>query len=523
MKDAVRLEVFRNLFASVCDEMGAALQRAAYSPNITERRDFSCALFDASGRLVAQGDHMPVHLGSMPASVQAVLGALALGPRDVAALNDPFHGGTHLPDLTLVAPFVPQGGSGVALFHVAARAHHADIGGISPGSMPLSTEIYQEGLRIPPIRLVRQGAYDRDILSLVLANVRTPEERIGDLRAQRASLEVGQRRLAEMCGRYGAAEVAGQASALIDYAERGTRALILGIPDGEWSFEDQIEDDGQGSGPLPIRVKIAVRGEEAVVDFTGTAPQVRGPVNAVEAITRSAVLYVLRCLLPSEVPANEGCWGPLRIIAPPGSLVNARPPAAVAAGNVETSQRITDVLFGALAAALPDRIPAASSGTMNNVTFGGTDPRTGRAFAYYETLAGGMGGRPRAAGLSGVHTHMTNSLNTPIEAIEHDMPVVIRRYALRRGSGGAGLHEGGEGLIREYEFLAEAEVTLLAERRKCAPWGLQGGGDGRPGEDRILRAGGREEKMPAKFRTRVHPGDILTISTPGGGGWGRPR
>jgi len=353
--------------------------------------------------------------------------------------------------------------------------------------------------------------------------VRTPEERIGDLRAQRASLEVGQRRLAEMCGRYGAAEVAGQASALIDYAERGTRALILGIPDGEWSFEDQIEDDGQGSGPLPIRVKIAVRGEEAVVDFTGTAPQVRGPVNAVEAITRSAVLYVLRCLLPSEVPANEGCWGPLRIIAPPGSLVNARPPAAVAAGNVETSQRITDVLFGALAAALPDRIPAASSGTMNNVTFGGTDPRTGRAFAYYETLAGGMGGRPRAAGLSGVHTHMTNSLNTPIEAIEHDMPVVIRRYALRRGSGGAGLHEGGEGLIREYEFLAEAEVTLLAERRKCAPWGLQGGGDGRPGEDRILRAGGREEKMPAKFRTRVHPGDILTISTPGGGGWGRPR
>ena len=526
MNEAIQIEVFRNLFASVCDEMGAALQRAAYSPNIKERRDFSCALFDGEGRLIAQGDHMPVHLGSMPASVRAVLGAVELGPGDVAALNDPFHGGTHLPDLTLVAPFWPEGsadsGRRPPLFHVASRAHQADIGGISPGSMPLSTEIYQEGLRIPPVRLVRDGEYDPDLLALILINVRTPAERSGDLRAQRASLEVGTRRLEEMCRRYGAGEVASRAGSLMAYSARATRSLIDAIPDGRYAFEDRIEDDGTGSGPLPIRVTVTIRGDEAVVDFSGSAPQAAGCVNAVEAITRSAVLYVFRCLLPSDVPANEGCYEPLRIVAPEGTIVNARPPAAVAAGNVETSQRITDVVFGALAAALPDRIPAASSGTMNNVTFGGTDPRTGRPFAYYETLAGGMGGRPGGPGLSGVHTHMTNSLNTPVEALEHEMPVVIRRYALRQGSGGDGRNPGGDGLVREYEFGAAAEVTLLAERRTTAPWGLRGGRDGSPGEDRILHAGGRSERMPGKFRVRVVRGDVLSIATPGGGGWGPP-
>jgi N-methylhydantoinase B len=514
---AIRIEIFRNLFSAVCDEMGAALQRSAYSPNIKERRDFSCALFNARGRLVAQGDHMPVHLGSMPASVRAVLAALRLAPGDVAALNDPFHGGTHLPDLTLVAPF---GEGGEPLFYVASRAHHSDIGGMSPGSMPLSTEIYQEGLRIPPVRLVRGGEYDEGILSMILANVRTPRERSGDLRAQRASLEVGLRRVAELCRRYGGAESARMAGALIDYAARGTRALIASIPDGRYEFEDVIEDDGMGSGPLFIRAAVTIRGETAAIDFAGTAQQCRGPLNAVEAITRSAVLYAFRCLLPSEVPANEGCFEPLEIRAPEGSLVNARPPAAVAAGNVETSQRITDVVFGALAQALPERIPAASSGTMNNLTFGGSHPESGAPFAYYETLAGGMGGRPLSEGLSGVHTHMTNSLNTPVEALEHEMPVVIRRYRLRPGTGGAGRHPGGDGLVREYEFLAPVEITLLSERRSTAPWGSRGGGAAAPGEDRILRKDGRVEKMPGKFRATLGPGDRLSVGTPGGGGWG---
>jgi N-methylhydantoinase B len=517
---AVLLEVFRNLFASVCDEMGAALQRSAYSPNIKERRDFSCALFDASGRLVAQGDHMPVHLGSMPASVRAALDTLDLEAGDVGALNDPFHGGTHLPDLTLVAPFHAEG---APLFFVAARAHHADVGGISPGSMPLATEIHQEGLRVPPVRLVRAGRFDEDLLRLFLANVRTPEERRGDLDAQVASLHVGARRLEALCARHGAAAVARHAADLVAYAERGTRALIASIPDGAYGFEDALDDDGFGSGPLPIRVLVTISGDAAVVDFAGSAAQARGPVNAVEAITRSAVLYAFRCLLPSEVPANDGCFAPLRIVAPPGTIVNARPPAAVAAGNVETSQRIVDVLFGALARALPDRIPAASAGTMNNVTIGGTHPATGRPYAYYETLGGGMGGRPASAGLSGVHTHMTNSLNTPVEALEHDLPVVVRRYALRPGSGGAGRHPGGDGLVREYEFLAEAEVTLLAERRARGPWGLAGGSPGASGEDVLLRRDGPATKMPGKFRARVAAGDVLAVRTPGGGGWGKPE
>jgi N-methylhydantoinase B len=520
LKDAVQVEIFRNLFASVCDEMGAALQRAAYSPNIKERRDFSCALFDASGRLVAQGDHMPVHLGSMPASVRAVLDTLSLEPGDVAALNDPFCGGTHLPDVTMVAPVSPDGRT--ILFYVANRAHMADIGGMSPGSMPLATEIYQEGLRIPPVRLVRAGHFDEDLLRLILLNVRTPRERAGDLRAQWASLQVGGRRLEEMRVRYGGEALAARGSEQIAYAETGTRALIRSIPDGTYRFEDQIDDDGLGHGPLSIRARLVIDGAGAEVDFDGTAPQTEGPVNAVEAITRSAVLYAFRCLLPTEVPANDGCFVPIRIAAPEGSIVNAMPPAAVAAGNVETSQRIVDVVFGALRQALPERIPAASSGTMNNVTLGGTDPRTGLPFAYYETLGGGMGARPGSGGLSGVHTHMTNSLNTPVEALEHELPLVIRRYGLRRGSGGAGAHRGGDGLVREYEFLSDAEMTLLSERRRKGPWGVRGGSAGAPGEDRLLPRDGPEERLPGKFRVKVRKGDAVSIRTPGGGGWGEP-
>jgi N-methylhydantoinase B/oxoprolinase/acetone carboxylase alpha subunit len=516
----VQVEVFRNLFASVCDEMGAVLRRSAYSPNIKERCDYSCALFDASGRLIAQGDHMPVHLGSMPASVRAILDSMRLAPGDVAAVNDPFRGGTHLPDLTMVAPFHGTA-TEAPLFYVANRAHHSDIGGMSPGSMPLASEIYQEGLRVPPVRLARSGAVDGDLLAMILANVRTPRERLGDLHAQMAALEVGGRRIGQMCARYGEPALQARAAELLDYAERGTRALLASIPEGVYEFEDALEDDGFGSGPLVIRARITLRDRSAVVDFTGTAAQTKGPVNAVEAITRSAVLYAFRCLLPGEVPANDGCLAPIRLVAPPGTIVNALPPAAVAAGNVETSQRIVDVVLGALARALPSRIPAASAGTMNNIAIGGVDPATGRAFAYYETLGGGMGGRPGSDGLDGVHTHMTNSLNTPIEAIEHDLPVVIRRYALRRGSGGGGLHRGGEGLVREYEFLSEAEVTVLAERRVLRPWGVGGGGPGAAGEETLVRRGLAPERMPGKFRVTVGAGDVLVVMTPGGGGWGK--
>ncbi len=517
--DPVRLEVFRNLFASIAEEMGAALQRSAYSPNIKERRDFSCALFDSSGDLIAQGDHMPVHLGSMPASVRAVLTDIPLARDEMGLLNDPFRGGTHLPDITLVAPLYIGAGSSPAFF-LANRAHHSDVGGMSPGSMPLGTEIFQEGLRIPPIRFIEGGEPDPDIMRLILANVRTPDERVGDLMAQVAANRVGERRLVALVDRYGLDEVERYARALIDYAGRIMADLIAGIADGEYAFTDWLDDDGAGTERIPIRVTVRIEGETATIDFGGSSDQVPGPVNAVEAITRSAVLYVFRCLLPAGAPANDGCYRPLRIIAPEGSIVNARPPAAVAGGNVETSQRIVDVLLGALATALPATIPAASSGTMNNLTFGGVDPATGSPFAYYETIGGGMGGRPDKAGLSGIHTHMTNSLNTPIEALERALPLMMTRYGLRAGSGGKGLHAGGDGIVREYRFLAPAEVTLLSERRRAAPWGLRGGEEGRPGED-DLSSGGAIERLPGKFSRRVKAGDTLTIRTPGGGGWGR--
>jgi len=515
--DPVRIELFHNLFASIAEEMGAALQRSAYSPNSKERRDCACAVFDARGRLVAQGDHMPVHLGSMPASVRAVLEDVPLAPGEMGLVNDPFRGGTHLPDLTLVSPLYGADGP---VFYLANRAHHSDVGGMSPGSMPLGTEIFQEGLRLPPVRFLKGGEPDADLMRLVLANVRTPAERAGDLMAQVAANRVGERRLAALIGRHGAETVSAYAGHLVDYAARLMSDLIGSIPDGAYRFEDALDDDGVSDRPVRIRVCVTVRGERADIDFTGTDGQVAGPVNAVEAITRSAVLYVFRCLLPAGAPANDGCYEPLTIVAPEGSVVNARPPASVAGGNVETAQRIGDVMFGALAWAMPGRIPAASSGTMNNLTLGGRMPDTGAPFAYYETIAGGMGGRPTRDGLSGVHTHMTNSLNTPVEAMERALPLLVSRYTLRRGSGGRGRRRGGDGILREYRLLAPADATLLADRRRIPPWGLAGGGPGRPGCGTLTRAGGAVESLPGKFERRLEPGDTLTIETPGGGGWG---
>ena len=517
--DPIEMELFRNLFVSISEEMSAVLGRSALSPNIKERKDYSCALFDASGGTLAQGSHIPVHLGAMPLSVRAAMEAVTFEPGDLVLLNHPYRGGTHLPDITCVSP-VFAGGRGPA-FYVANRAHHADVGGMTPGSMPLATELFQEGLIIPPLRLVRRGRINAEVLDLILSNVRTPDERRGDLLAQVAANEIGARRLREVIGRHGLVKVRAYAGLIQDYTERVLRAAILDIPDGVYAGTDRLDDDGVGGAPVTIAVRIAIRGDEAVVDFSGSSPQVRGSVNANFAITCSAVLYVFRCLVEEDIPFNTGLLRPLRIVAPEGLIVNARFPAACAGGNVETSQRIVDVLLRALSRALPERIPAASQGTMNNVACGGFDPARGRAFAYYETIGGGTGAGASADGLDGVHSHMTNSLNTPVEALENYLPLRIRRYGLRAGSGGAGRRKGGDGIVREYQFLVPASLTIISDRRKTVPYGLHGGRPGKPGRNSLLR-GGRRTALGSKVNTRLAAGDTLIIETPGGGGYGRP-
>lgn len=508
----LELEVFRNLFVSIAEEMGIVLRRTAFSPNIKERRDYSCAVYDAQGRTVAMGDHMPAHLGAMPASVKAVTDEFRPGPGEIYFLNDPFRGGTHLPDITTVSAVFQAGGSEPA-FYLATRAHHADVGGMAPGSMPLASEIYQEGLRIPPVALVKEGEFDPALLSIILANVRTPDERLGDLGAQVAAHRVGERRLSEAVARHGQDQVAEQMAALQDYAERLMSARLAAVPDCEHTFSDWLDDDGFGSGPIEIRCRLSVRGSGATVDFRESAPQARGGVNANRAVTTAAVMYCFRCLLDAEVPYNAGTLRPIRIQTRPGSICDALLPASTAAGNVETSQRIVDAVLGALRGALPGQLPASSSGTMNNVSFGGSLPEQGRPFSYYETIAGGMGAWPGADGLSAVHTHMTNSLNTPTEALERGYPVRIRRYAVRRGSGGKGRHRGGDGVIREYEFLADATLSILSERRKSQPSGAEGGGSGARGRNLL-----NGDEIPAKGNFQIRRGDRLRIETPGGGG-----
>ena len=521
MPDPAEMAVIGHALHSIAVEMGAALRRTAFSPNIKERRDYSSAVFSAHGELIAMGDDIPVHLASMPMSVSAVLAAMRLGRGDVALLNDPFRGGTHLPDITMVAPvFLP--GQTRAAFYVANRAHHADVGGAHPGSMGPCREIVQEGIRIPPVKLMRAGRMDAQALAILLANVRTPTEREGDLTAQLGACRVGGTRMLELVDRFGRARLLRGTQALIEGSERLMREVLAGLPAGEWRAEDFLDDDGVTTNPIGIRV--AVRNDPArrcaVVDFTGTDAQTAGNLNAVYAITWSAVFYVFRCLMPAGTIATAGLMRPVRVIAPEGTVVNAVTPAAVAGGNVETSQRIVDVLLKALAEALPERIPAASSGTMNNVTIGGIDPRTGLPYAYYETIAGGLGGSPAGSGASGHHAHMTNSLNTPVEALEYAYPFRVSRYALRRGSGGTGRHSGGDGLVREIELLGEARVTLLSDRRRIRPWGLAGGEDGAAGRSTV-KINGKEETLPSKC-TRVLPcGSRLRIESPGGGGWGK--
>ena len=515
----VEFEVFKNLFLSIAEEMGVTLCRTGFSPNIKERLDYSCAVYDAAGETIAQGDHMPVHLGAMPLSVRAAIDAGPMEPGDIVMLNDPFHGGTHLPDITLVSP-VFLAGARKPTFFVANRAHHSDVGGMSPGSMPVAREIYQEGLILPPVKLANRGRINQDVRAILLANVRTPDEREGDLTAQIASNRVGEARLRDTVKRYGQRRTLEYAAALQDYTARVLRAAIRQIPDGTYTFEDELDDDGFGSGGIRIRAAVTIAGDKATIDFTGSDPQASGPINANYAMTLSACLYAFRCLVGDDVLYNAGVSRPLTVIAPAGSIVNAQRPAAVAGGNVETSQRITDVVLGALGRALPDRLPAASQGTMNNVTLGGLDPRTGRRFAYYETLGGGMGARKGLDGLSGVHTHMSNTRNTPVEAIEHYLPVRVREYAIRKDSGGEGQWRGGDGLVREYEMLTETSVTVISERRRGRPYGAAGGSAGKSGVNTLIRDG-QSQQVPGKVELQLRKGDRLRIETPGAGGYGK--
>jgi len=518
--DPIEVELFKNLFVSISEEMGAVLERTSLSPNIKERRDFSCALFNKKGETFAQGSHIPVHLGAMPLSVQSSLHYLNFDPGDVVLLNDPYKGGTHLPDVTCISPvFINDALS----FLVANRAHHSDIGGMSPGSMPLATEIYQEGLIIPPIKLVKKGKLNKDLLHMILANVRTPEERKGDLMAQIASNNKGQTRLKETIEKYGLNKILKYASLIQDYTEKILRQTLSKIPDGEFEFKDNMDDDGISDEPIPIEVQIRIKGAQAEIDFSSCPNQVAGGINANSAVTCSAVLYVFRSLVKEDIPFNTGLLRPLKIIAPNGSLLNAEFPSATAGGNVETSQRIVDVLLGALYQAVPDQIPAASSGTMNNVTFGGYNPQRKSRFAYYETIGGGMGAGLGYDGLSGVHSHMTNSLNTPMEAMENYLPLYIQTYSLRPYSGGKGQNKGGEGIIREYKFEVPTQISIISERRKFSPYGLNQGESGKKGLNMLIKADGKKIKLGSKVNLKAKPGDILRIETPGGGGYGQKK
>jgi len=519
----IDVSIFQSMTHSIAEEMGAALRRTAFSPNIKERRDYSCAIFDGNGQVIAMGDHMPVHLGSMPMSVRAAINAVPLGRGDIAILNDPYCGGTHLPDITMVmAVFADD--SDKPIFYTAARAHHADVGGRYPGSMGPCREIYEEGLRIPPVLLVRGGVTDTSLLRTLLENVRTPHEREGDLRAQIGACRIGERRLHELMHKFALPLLNSLAKELFDYSERLTRAEIARMPSGVFEAEDFLDDDGSSDKPIRIHVRLSIDAAQgtAKVDFTGTDPQVENSLNAVLSIAYSAVYYVFRCLLPAGAPATAGLMRPVTLIAPEGSVVNARLPAPVAGGNVETSQRIVDVLLHALASVLPERIPAASCGTMTNLTIGGMDPRHHSPFAYYETTAGGTGALPNRDGISGLHMHMTNSLNTPVEALEYAYPFRVVHYGYRHGSGGKGRFRGGDGLIRELQLLTDAQVTLLADRQKIGPYGLQGGENGTPGHISLLH-NGQWSSVPGKVSLIASKGDVIRVETPGGGGWGKAQ
>lgn len=505
--DGVTLQIMANALRAVAEEMEAALVRSAYSPNITERRDCSTAVFDAAGRMVVQSASIPVHLGAMPEAVAAVI-AREPAVGDIWAVNDPYRGGTHLPDITMISPVVLDGAIGA---FAVTRAHHADIGGMSPGSMPAgSRELVQEGLVIPPVRLVRDGRMVDDVVALLLANTRTPIEREGDLRAQLAAHELADRRLRDVERRHGSGRVTEAFAALLDYAERRTRNAIAQMPDGSWRAEEWMEGDGITTTPVAIRVSVTIDGERMRVDFTDTDPAVAGNINCPLAVTRSAVYFVVRAVTDPDIPASAGAFVPVEVVAPIGSLVNAAPPAAVAAGNVETSSRIVDAVFAALGQAID--VPAYGQGTMNNLVVGGA------GFTYYETIGGGQGASAAADGPSGVHVAMSNTRNTPIEALEVAYPLRVLRYRLRLGTGGGGRHRGGDGLERAIRVLVPVEVSVLAERRATSPPGRLGGAAGASGRTLINGVA-----VPAKWRGNLAAGDEIVIESPGGGGYGAER
>ncbi len=523
MHDIIEVEVFNKLFSSIAEEMGIILARSSFSSNIKERRDFSCAIFDANGDLVAQAAHIPVHLGAMPMTLEAVLADMALQPGDMVITNDPYKGGSHLPDITLIEPVFSASADSRAphpLFYVVNRAHHADVGGRNPGSMGLAACLEDEGYLISPTLLYAQGVYNEEFMQDFLKNVRSPEERMGDLRAQIASLARGKVRLVEIMKKFPQEHIFSILDQLKDYAERLMRNAIRQLPDGLYPFTDYLDDNGSNSSPIPICVDLEIKGSKIKADFSRSGEQTNTPVNTVRSVVMSATAYVFQCLVGEGHPINQGSYRPLHIKTRPGSIVDAQNPAPVAAGNVETSQRIVDVLLGALAQAAPEFIPAASSGSMNNISIGGKRNNTGQDFSYYETIGGGMGARPLMPGLSGIHTHMTNTMNTPIEALEHTYPLLVEQYSLRNDSGGTGLHRGGDGIVRSYRFFEQANVSLLTERRKLAPYGLAGGQNGFTGESILVRKNKRK-KLRGKLVFEARNDDLPISKTPGGGGWGR--
>jgi N-methylhydantoinase B len=535
--DPVTLEVIRNACIAVCEEMNANLIRTGYSPNIKERRDCSCALFDANGQMISQAENMPVHLGAMPFSVAAAIDEFppeTLAPGDGILLNDPFHGGAHLPDLTLVTPVFHETGPAdengdddadrELVAFAANRAHHADVGGARAGSVAAdSTEIYQEGIRIPPVKLFEGGDPNESVFDVVLSNVRTPDERRGDLRAQAAANQTGRRRFLELVEEYGIDTLTAALEEIQSYSESRMRAEIEELADGTYHFRDVLDDDGLGNEDLPIEATVTIDGDSVTVDFAGSADQTTGPVNAVFAVTASATYYSIRCVTDPDIPPNHGCYRPITVEAPEGSIVNPNPPAAVVGGNLETSQRVTDVVLGALAEQAPERVTAAGQGTMNNVTFGGTDPRTDSPYAFYETQGGGFGGRTGKDGMDGVHVHMSNTMNTPIEVLETAYPLRVRRYEYREDSGGAGEYRGGLGLRREIQVRGhEAHFSLLADRHTHQPYGLAGGEPGESGAAELETSDGDTRHLPQKSTHELPAGTTVRIETPGAGGYGDP-
>ena len=508
--DPVTLSVLASSLAGIAEEMGAVLIRGSYSSNIKERRDCSTALFDAKGNMVAQAEHIPVHLGAMPEAVRAIMRRGA-EPGDVFAINDPYSGGTHLPDITLVSPVAYQDET---IGYAVTRAHHSDVGGMRPGSMPSdSREIFQEGIIIPPVRLVRGGEYVADVLDLLLANVRTPALRRGDLRAQIAANNIAEERVGELIERRGMETVLAAFEEVVSYAERRTREAIRELPDGEHAAEDFIEGDGTTDDDIPIRATVTIEGDSMKMDFAGTADQVRGNVNCPLPVTRSACYFALRVLLPKDIPANAGTYAPLTIEAPEGSLVNASYPAAVVAGNVETSNRIADTVLAALSGFAPEEVPAQGQGTMNNTIIGGSSGDGG--WTYYETIGGGQGASSRGPGPSGVHVGMSNTLNTPVEAFELEYPMRVERYELVYGSGGDGEYRGGDGIVRSVRVLQPASLSLLTDRRRHGPKGAAGGEPGAVGENLL-----NDQELPPKVGCELGEGDVVTVRTPGGGGYG---